>query len=99
MLLEVAVVGKPNQDRQHGRGWQREQDAEETEQLSAGRDRKDHEDRMQPDAIADQFGRQDGSLDELCDRERGDDADLSAVGRRRSRAHPRRRPARSCARS
>ena len=51
------------------------QDAEETEQLPARRNRKDDQHRVKPNAIADKLGRQDRALDRLCYRERRDNAD------------------------
>ena len=47
----------------------REQDAEESEQLAACSDGKDHDDRMQTDAVTDQLRRQHRPFDELADAE------------------------------
>src|SRR5262249_25581839 len=49
--------------------------ADEAEQVAEGEHREDDPDRMQPDALADQLGRDDVALDELAEQEDRDYAD------------------------
>src|SRR3546814_13225358 len=51
-----------------------------TEQRPAGEQREDHPDRMQPDPVADQLGRDDVPLERLAaEEDRGDDGDRHPV--------------------
>ena len=75
MLHEIAVIGESNEYGKHRGGGKREQDSEESEQLPAGGNRKDDQNRVQPDSIADELRRKNRTLEQLCDRKCQDNTD------------------------